>query len=140
MFAALVRRNIEISTARGVNVPASYWPAYMLSDWSLERAGRVQKEKSVPAAALSPSQQCDAATTAATKAEESKEIIGTAKYPASSDRKVLTTAMIIIGDEILNGFTTDLNLQVATKALSSIGVPLKKVESIVHFFSLLKYY
>eukprot|EP01035_Chromulina_nebulosa_P032420 gene32420-43314_t len=35
--------------------------------------------------------------------------------------------MIIIGDEILNGFTTDLNLQVATKALSSIGVPLKKV-------------
>lgn len=112
----------------------------MLSDWSLERAGRVaqEKKKSVPVSELSSSQQCDVATTAAAKEEESKEIQPPGPSPPSlSDRKVQTTAMIIIGDEILNGFTTDLNLQVATKALSSIGVPLKKVEAFPYRTSLL---
>lgn len=112
----------------------------MLSDWSLERAGRVQKEKSAPASELSSSQQCDAVTTAAARDEESKgnldsgEKTQTQLSATSSDQKVLTTAMIIIGDEILNGFTTDLNLQVATKALSSIGVPLKKVDEAFRIF------
>ena len=102
----------------------------MLSDWTLERAGRVQKEKPAPASALSSSQQCDVAA----RDEESKgnlesdEKKPTSLSSTSSDQKVLATAMIIIGDEILNGFTTDLNLQVATKALSTIGVPLKKVD------------
>ncbi len=34
---------------------------------------------------------------------------------------------MIIGDEILRGFTPEVNLQVAAHALSSIGIPLKKV-------------
>lgn len=38
-----------------------------------------------------------------------------------------TAALVIIGDEILNGFTADVNLQVTSRALSSIGIPLKMV-------------
>ena len=39
----------------------------------------------------------------------------------SGTGKIQHAALIIIGDEILNGFTTDVNLQVTTKALASIG-------------------
>ena len=39
----------------------------------------------------------------------------------------VTAGLLIIGDEILNGFTQEGNLRVATKALASIGVPLKRV-------------
>ena len=36
-------------------------------------------------------------------------------------------ALIIIGDEILNGMTAESNLQVASKALAGIGIGLKRV-------------
>ena len=53
-----------------------YWPAYMLSDWSLERAGRTGKEK---AAAPISSGSCAVAAA----------------------NTVRTAGMIVIGDEIL---------------------------------------
>lgn len=83
-----------------------YWPAYMLSDWSLERAGRTGKQ--TPAA---NSSICAAAATPA---------------PTSSNT-VRTAGMIVIGDEILNGFTTETNMQVAATRLGSIGIPLRRV-------------
>lgn len=84
----------------------SYWPAYMLTDWSLERAGRLKKE------ILNAAQECDMDTSLSTSTNS------TLRQKA---------ALIIIGDEILNGFTTEGNLQVATKALASVGIPLKMV-------------
>lgn len=84
----------------------SFWPAYMLTDWSLERAGRLKKE------ILNAAQECDVDTSPSTPTN------------SSLNQKA---ALIIIGDEILNGFTTEGNLQVATKALASVGIPLKMV-------------
>ncbi len=74
-----------------------YWPAYMLSDWTKERAGRgaetyTQHEKD-------------------TDIEEYNKGVG----------------ILIIGDEILSGFTQESNLIVASNALSSVGIPLRRV-------------
>lgn len=41
-----------------------------------------------------------------------------------------SAALLIIGDEILNGFTADVNIQITAQALRSIGVPLKVVSVI----------
>ncbi len=84
-----------------------YWPAYMLSDWSLERAGRIGKQ--TPAANSSSS--CAAPVTST----------------ATAPNTVRTAGMIVIGDEILNGFTTETNMQVAATSLGSIGIPLRRV-------------
>ena len=93
-----------------------YWPAYMLSDWTLERAGRLKAEKE---------------KSGGTKSQPVPEVECPVKQELNSseslDHKTPKAALIIIGDEILNGFTTEVNLQVASKSLSSIGIPLKKV-------------
>lgn len=41
--------------------------------------------------------------------------------------KVESAGMIIIGDEILNGFTAESNLQITSNALATVGVPLRRV-------------
>lgn len=103
--------------------PLSYWPAYMLADWSLERAGRINK--SVGNATV-----IQAVTTAEGCAVSSSSSSLTSTTAISMDIPVndtTTAGMIIIGDEILSGLTTDLNMQVACKLLGSIGIPLQKV-------------
>ena len=92
----------------------------MLADWSLERLGREQKKPLSSELTSNPSAQ-----TCGTVGEN-EEVIYKNEPKKSA---VQTVGMIIIGDEILNGFTDDLNLKVATKALASIGVPLKKVKN-----------
>jgi FAD synthetase len=82
-----------------------YWPAYMLKDWSMERAGRIDKK-----------QTNDVAT------EEEVHPI----QPLSSRRR-LTVGLIVIGDEILKGMTPDSNIVAAAKALRSNGVSLSRV-------------
>eukprot|EP00597_Dinobryon_sp_UTEXLB2267_P005785 CAMPEP_0170064466 /NCGR_PEP_ID=MMETSP0019_2-20121128/4939_1 /TAXON_ID=98059 /ORGANISM="Dinobryon sp., Strain UTEXLB2267" /LENGTH=580 /DNA_ID=CAMNT_0010271135 /DNA_START=93 /DNA_END=1831 /DNA_ORIENTATION=- len=114
---ALLKRKYPVDSE---HQSGSYWPAYMLSDWSLERAGRIAP----PIKQVSGDSQSDSNTTNTVKSSESSSMQEKTKTAISN---VQTAAMIIIGDEILNGFTSDVNLQVATKALSSIGVPLKKV-------------
>jgi FAD synthetase len=76
-----------------------YFPAHMLADFALERSGR--------GAAKDPS----------------------AVPPMSADGRmhVESAGMIIIGDEILSGFTTESNLMITSTALGGVGVPLKRV-------------
>eukprot|EP01038_Epipyxis_sp_PR26KG_P009445 gene9445-12726_t len=96
---------------------SNYWPAYMLSDWTQERAGRIKSDQKIKSAN-------------STSMIEMNEKLNQSLACPSTDGKVHTAALIIIGDEILNGFTVDVNLKVTTLALSSIGIPLKMVSVI----------
>eukprot|EP01032_Pedospumella_encystans_P020558 gene20558-23351_t len=108
---ALRRKYIDNSGALVVREGDSYWPAYMLSDWRLERAGRVAKPELVRASS-----------------GENENVRGRSRSRSDAcDSVVRSAALVIIGDEILRGFTPEVNLQVAAHALSSIGIPLKKV-------------
>jgi FAD synthetase len=121
----------------------------MLSDWSLERAGRVNKEEEalkLEAAALKSLQEAQetqdstnndsgsvsrsnsfSATVSPTKARSDSHNGSDNAYKIRSARNA---ALVIIGDEILNGFTIDSNLQVTSKALAAIGIPLKMVSMV----------
>jgi molybdenum cofactor synthesis domain-containing protein len=109
---ALLRKCSNLSTSDDETsrseAVASYWPAYMLSDWKLERSGRIDKK-------LSPTTSTKSTTDDQNISDKSPEI------------KVPTAGLIIIGDEILNGFTSESNLLVTSKALVANGITLKKV-------------
>lgn len=112
---ALQRKYIDESGALAVREVDAYWPAYMLSDWRLERAGRVNKPEVARIDVNDP----------AVLLTEGRARSGSRSE--SFDALVRSAAMVIIGDEILSGFTPEGNLQVATRALASIGIPLKMV-------------
>ena len=40
--------------------------------------------------------------------------------------KEVTAGMLIVGDEILNGFTQEVNLVLASRALKDVGISLEK--------------
>ncbi len=94
-----------------------------MSDWKLERAGRIKQEQLEKEQLTDNSNTCTTdmtasiATTTTTTTGSSDGSDGS----NSGTGKIQHAALIIIGDEILNGFTTDVNLQVTTKALASIG-------------------
>lgn len=139
-----------------------FWPAYMLRDWDLERAGRIikQKKASKPVAlqtvnnatnppSLSSSSSigqlstmsdgrfvspiidassrdddpcgCDGETP---ESEGGEASWNTYMGDAISQK---TAGLLIIGDEILKGFTPDINTQVAATALRDNNVVLKFV-------------
>lgn len=91
------------------NEKQEYWPAYMLQDWTLERAGRLDKKKD--------DLECKLNTTTTT----------TIRADDKQKQKAVLAGLIIIGDEILNGFTSDVNLKVAATELESIGIRLGRV-------------
>lgn len=95
-----LRKNTNVDIAGD-----EYYPAYTLADYGLERAGRGGE---VATTSQGP-----------TAREESKGKDGR--------MKVASAGMIIIGDEILNGFTTASNMQITSSALGSVGVPLRRV-------------
>lgn len=76
-----------------------YYPAYMLADWDLERAGRGRSDEDH------------------------------SHGSSTADGRLLaeSAALLIIGDEILNGFTSESNLLITSTALGNRGVPLKRV-------------
>lgn len=74
----------------------SYWPAYLLQDWSLERAGR---DGTMPD---------DSAVS----------------YASFSQK---TVGLLVIGDEILKGYTVDQNTPAAAKAFLEANVYLRQV-------------
>lgn len=79
----------------------------MLSDWSQERAGR-----GIVDSVASNEIEC--------KSTPDGMIDSDSQYKDGA-------ALIIIGDEILNGMTAESNLQVTSKALGEIGIALKRV-------------
>jgi FAD synthetase len=138
-----------------------YWPAYMLRDWDLERAGRITKQKKgTQATALSLGRETTATTPPSVSPSSSNEQLSTmsegnfgtssqqnrADSPCTSVKTSdveggeascnsymgdtitqKTAGLLIIGDEILKGFASDTNSQVAATALRENNVVLKYV-------------
>lgn len=83
---------------------SGHLPAYLLADWSLERAGRIDKK--------------------AQKLEcELKDLDCVARRVQNAQ----TAGLIIIGDEILKGKTADTNSIYATKRLRENGIQVKRI-------------
>lgn len=98
---------------------ANYWPAYMLKEWSMERAGRIDKK-----------QTNDLATEEVHSTQPLSSLSSQTEKHASSSttsRRRLTVGLIVIGDEILKGMTPDSNIVAAAKALRSNGISLSRV-------------
>lgn len=140
---ALQRKNPVPSVAKVVDdasiarttTSAEYWPAYMLSDWTLERSGRASSVSLKPKNFKSEEElareqegsQVDSEGNVLVHVCSTAGAASSASPKTPSSVPTQTAALLIIGDEILNGFTSDSNLQVTSKALADIGIPLKKV-------------
>jgi len=106
----------------------TYWPAYLLRDYSQERAGRISKTKPDPDHSSSSEQTTfssavrggGATTTTTMPQHDSSE-----SFIDTSTQK--TVALLVIGDEILKGLTPDANVRAAAQALREHGVELQQV-------------
>ena len=132
----------------------NYWPAYMLKDWSKERAGRIKKEKKkkvtdvkikkgektpkkVPHSFSTISLQSSTTSvnigenvTAAPSAKLSNEVEQGSDYESISSNSTIsqrTVGIIVIGDEILKGLTPDTNTHAAATTFRAKNVPLSRV-------------
>jgi len=131
------------------NLP-KFWPAFMLVDWDQERAGRVKKEKpgddSNSTTTKKPLLRSTSGLTtvsdlrAKTSGIKNVEILsdnntqddGTVQTLGTDDLNAYsgdakTVGIIVVGDEILKGMTTDTNTQTAAKALRAECLQLSRV-------------
>jgi len=129
-----------------------YFPAYMLTDWSLERSGRIMikkdaniKQLSVDESSTSHTNETSSNVVHHTNAAmiidssdlrvkiASKDKLGAEISLTDDDssmslrREQKTVGLIVIGDEILKGLTPDTNTHVAASALRSRNLPLSRV-------------
>lgn len=80
-----------------------YWPAFMLADGSLERSGRENKKIET-------------------------EVILDGNETSDVDKlRAKSVALLVVGNEILNGFVQDKNIAPAAKLLKQKGLNLERV-------------
>lgn len=99
---------VEAGAGAAAGAESQYWPAYMLTDWALERAGR--GAEGPPAAASCPTPSVSSSPT----------------FSGGDVVNAASAAVLVIGDEILNGYAQEGNLAAAVAALASVGVPVVK--------------
>ena len=138
-----------------------FWPAYMLRDWDLERAGRISKQKKaskpvelqITNTVTNPPSMSSSSSIGHLSTMSEGHVVtpmidansrddepccdvenpesegGDASWNAYMDDAISqkTAGLLIIGDEILKGFTSDTNTQVAATALRDNNVVLKYV-------------
>ena len=117
-----------------------YWPAYMLSDWEQERAGRItnreqpkgKKHKTKLLGDAEPTMHQSLSTlsmvgTADGTEETTSAFPSSASSLASNAEMGSTVGLLIIGDEILKGLCDDTNTFAAANALRSNGLLLSRV-------------
>eukprot|EP00532_Pseudo-nitzschia_australis_P018092 CAMPEP_0168311094 /NCGR_PEP_ID=MMETSP0142_2-20121227/67184_1 /TAXON_ID=44445 /ORGANISM="Pseudo-nitzschia australis, Strain 10249 10 AB" /LENGTH=694 /DNA_ID=CAMNT_0008263981 /DNA_START=1803 /DNA_END=3887 /DNA_ORIENTATION=+ len=135
------------------NLP-KFWPAYMLVDWDQERAGRVKKEKPGDKN-NNNSSTTKKKTLVRTNSGLTAVSDLRAKNPTLKNAEVLsennataddgtvqtlgtedlndysgeakTVGIVVVGDEILKGMTTDTNTQTAARALRKECLQLSRV-------------
>jgi len=101
-----------------------YWPAYMLRDWDMERAGRIVKKPQKPLEhTISESSSTASLSSNVEKAKEDPDDDGGSATTQSS----AVVGLIVIGDEILKGLTADTNTFAAAVSLRQHNVPLARV-------------
>eukprot|EP00956_Cyclotella_meneghiniana_P012165 scaffold17271_cov69-Cyclotella_meneghiniana.AAC.4 len=124
-----------------------YFPAYMLRDWSLERAGRMNKKTKEKKDSRgdeefdkSENQVTMSQTSSTVSLPETSKTIpsildqnGILTNSTTDEPTILhspTVALIVIGDELLKGLTSDANVLSASRALRSYNVSLARVSII----------
>mmetsp|Transcript_7815 Transcript_7815/g.17639 ORF Transcript_7815/g.17639 Transcript_7815/m.17639 type:complete len:810 (-) Transcript_7815:1298-3727(-) len=130
-----------------------YWPAYMLREWDMERAGRIDKkkakEKSAEDGKVTISQTSSTISLPTAENETPKltksisAILNIDDAVTASNNRANATAstqflslgqptvgLIVIGDELLKGMTPDSNIIAAAKALRSNNISLSRVSII----------
>lgn len=124
-----------------------YFPAYMLRDWSLERAGRMNKKTKEEKDSRgdeefdkSENQVTMSQTSSTVSLPETSKTIpsildqnGILTNSTTDEPTILhspTVALIVIGDELLKGLTSDANVLSASRALRSYNVSLARVSII----------
>jgi FAD synthetase len=137
-----------------------YFPAYMLSDWSLERAGRLDKKKKdqkqkddneeIDVSKHQVTMSQTSSTVSLADASTQQQLMMRTGHEKSmstvinQDDLLLTNstiyesvipnspsvALIVIGDELLKGLTSDANVLSASRALRSYNVSLARVSII----------
>jgi len=124
--------------AVGKTEGGGYYPAHMLTDWSLERAGRVDKKKEATArvvaadgGGIGEGEECDAIEAAAAAVAAAAGAAGAPTPPPKGSHNdkadVKTAGLIIIGDEILKGKTSDTNSLYAARRLRERGVSVQRI-------------
>lgn len=137
---ALAKPTMSVDDASSDKKEGEYWPAYMLRDWDQERAGRTTVKKSQP---KTPTMSQSSSTVSLqgggneTGSQEDKngDVIAVTDHPIDGDdesslgdsRHQRTVGLLIIGDEILKGLTSDTNTRAAAVALHEQNVPLTRV-------------
>jgi len=94
-----------------------YLPAYELTDWALERAGRVDKKKSSAEGTSSSALEAGLLSCEFKALDEDSSRLTSAA----------TAGLVVIGDEILSAKTADSNTAFAMRLLRDHGVALKRV-------------
>jgi FAD synthetase len=100
----------------------SYWPAYMLKDWSLERAGRDLSARSSLSSMGGRGGRLSTTSSSSSCSSSSPSTARGSRRPS--------VGLIVIGDEILKGMTPDSNIVAAAKALRSYNASLARVSVI----------
>eukprot|EP00547_Thalassionema_nitzschioides_P009318 CAMPEP_0194229806 /NCGR_PEP_ID=MMETSP0156-20130528/44078_1 /TAXON_ID=33649 /ORGANISM="Thalassionema nitzschioides, Strain L26-B" /LENGTH=637 /DNA_ID=CAMNT_0038962365 /DNA_START=188 /DNA_END=2101 /DNA_ORIENTATION=- len=141
---------LEVAGSSSKNDVPRFWPAYMLQDWDLERAGRIKKNEDksrppIPRTDSKKSLETELSAITDLGAGESRVVsapVNTVHVPLVNEEETdvtieggsfdgdgnqRTVGVLIIGDEILKGLTADANTQAAAEALRAHNVPLAKV-------------
>jgi len=100
----------------------SYWPAYMLKDWSLERAGSDLSARSLLSSMGGRGGRLSTTSSSSSCSSSSPSTARGSRRPS--------VGLIVIGYEILKGMTPDSNIVAAAKALRSYNASLARVSVI----------
>lgn len=107
-----------------------YWPAYLLRDYDMERAGRISTKQPKKKLQHTLSESSSTATLSQKDAGSRRNSLneGDAESDSeSSSPAQKTVGLVVVGDEILKGQTADINTLAAAVALRENNVPLARV-------------
>jgi len=94
-----------------------HYPAHMLADWTLERAGRVSKRKAPAKEGEAPENPRASPTRAAADVRPRRRSVRSAR----------TAGLVIIGDELLKAKVQDTNAHYALQVLRKAGLDCQRV-------------
>jgi len=107
-----------------------YWPAYLLRDYDMERAGRIATKHPKKKIQHTLSESSSTATLSQKDPGSRRNSLNDGEAESDSESSSpaqKTVGLVVVGDEILKGQTADVNSYAAAFALRENNVPLARV-------------
>ena len=107
-----------------------YWPAYLLRDYDMERAGRFGTKQPKKKLQHTLSESSSTATLSQKDPGSRRNSLNEGEAESDSESSLpaqKTVGLVVVGDEILKGQTADINTLAAAVALRENNVPLARV-------------